>query len=683
MAIGVRINSENLSGQTANVIFHSITGGTPIDLGIKTIPFNYYNELPYGEFVISSSTYDYTYTLTVSQPEGQNQNFIQMGNVSGETNYSIGVLNFNDFTAKIIDLGIDTGYWDLYDWYTMSESGSMIIFNNYADNARLVLFNNENGSVVEQYSAITTNWNYNSLDGRITYFTDNTNGVMYYYNGQSVFQYTFNPNVEYLNVQYDWNATCLDNTFIFVITNTGTTSNTSYRVSNDGSVIGITNWNSDTEYKYYGTYYPSNYFYEITILQIDDTILSFKIYDTSGNLVFNPGIASNTYNDWNYQWYGNQSFNMVLYNGGDNTIDYFVINYDCLNDNISSTSHDRVRYPNLTVNSEQLYGQNNTPVGGVFIIFYGNTNTYYSGGGYEVEYLDVAYKLENAVGFETYVFTNTGDFTKTFYMYNTGYKDFYTICSTGDSISSVFSITENGVKITQVGQNINDIGNTLQLSFNEYYQIINNTNSFSVANVSLFLRGDLIDTLTLNTSIDFSLDYQYKCLYLGTPTSGGYYINSQVTGYTPTGYYDWTTTSNEVYTQQYYFRFGNVVLFNRDTKVARVLTNDSLSNEFSLPRSYGNWDLEIGRDKFIYVYLDSSDNTRINLYNFNGALLNSTLVNIDGFNYIDAVKDRYVVVQTTLDGQRLLTMISDTDVKQITIDDQFINWTNINDYIWD
>ena len=123
MAIGVRITSENLMGQTVDVVFQPMTGGTPISLGIKTIPFNYYNELPYGEFVLSSTTYDYVYTLTVSQPYGQNQNFMQLGNVSGQTTYSLGFLNFNNFTAEVIDLGIDTSYWSTSNWYPLSESG--------------------------------------------------------------------------------------------------------------------------------------------------------------------------------------------------------------------------------------------------------------------------------------------------------------------------------------------------------------------------------------------------------------------------------------------------------------------------------------------------------------------------------------------------------------------------------
>lgn len=69
------------------------------------------------------------------------------------------------------------------------------------------------------------------------------------------------------------------------------------------------------------------------------------------------------------------------------------------------------------------------------------------------------------------------------------------------------------------------------------------------------------------------------------------------------------------------------------------------------------------------------------MYNFNGALLNSTLIEDDYWNDVYAVKDRYVV-KNNIDGQYLLTMISDNEVKQITIDNEYTSWDMINDYIW-
>ena len=307
MAIGVRITSENLAGQTANVIFNPMTGGTPIDLGIRTIPFNYYNELPYGEYVISSTTYDYVYTLTVSQPYGQNQNYMQLGNVSGQTTFSLGFLNFNDFTAEVIDLGVDTTYWNINNWYPLSESGTLLDFRNDGFTERLALFLDVNGNVVEQFSATTFDSNSGVLDGRIAYFQDPDGGLLYWFNGQSVYQYTYDPNTENLNIQLDWDDTCLDGSFFFILTNSDNNTSYSYKVNNNGSTELINSWDSTVEQRYYGTYYSSNYFYELSQLISGDTINSLRIYDTSGNELADLSITPNTYNQWNLQWYGDKS----------------------------------------------------------------------------------------------------------------------------------------------------------------------------------------------------------------------------------------------------------------------------------------------------------------------------------------------------------------------------------------
>ena len=67
MALGIRILSENLSGQTVNVTYLPSSGGT-IDLGTKVIPFNYLSSYYFGLYEVYSPTYGYTYTLEVPGP---------------------------------------------------------------------------------------------------------------------------------------------------------------------------------------------------------------------------------------------------------------------------------------------------------------------------------------------------------------------------------------------------------------------------------------------------------------------------------------------------------------------------------------------------------------------------------------------------------------------------------------
>ena len=57
MAIGVRIESNNLSGKTTDVTFLPTSGGT-IDLGSQTIPFNVLTADPYGVYQIYVPDYN-------------------------------------------------------------------------------------------------------------------------------------------------------------------------------------------------------------------------------------------------------------------------------------------------------------------------------------------------------------------------------------------------------------------------------------------------------------------------------------------------------------------------------------------------------------------------------------------------------------------------------------------------
>ena len=113
MAIGARISSTNLSGKTATVTFTPYTGitsGTTVDLGTQTIPFNNITAHPYGDYAIYLEEYDYTYTLTVPQPDVERQLFVWTDKLLGDYNYGAATFNFTDLTAEIIDLGVDSNF---------------------------------------------------------------------------------------------------------------------------------------------------------------------------------------------------------------------------------------------------------------------------------------------------------------------------------------------------------------------------------------------------------------------------------------------------------------------------------------------------------------------------------------------------------------------------------------------
>ena len=63
----VTISSENLSGQTCNVVFMPDTGGT-ITLGPQVFPFTYYSTYVYGTYECYIPTYKCVYSVVVPGP---------------------------------------------------------------------------------------------------------------------------------------------------------------------------------------------------------------------------------------------------------------------------------------------------------------------------------------------------------------------------------------------------------------------------------------------------------------------------------------------------------------------------------------------------------------------------------------------------------------------------------------
>ena len=76
MIQGIRITSQNLSGDTANVTFNPQTGGT-INLGVQTIPFNNITNYPYGTYELFVPEFNYTYDIIVPAPQNGQDSYTQ------------------------------------------------------------------------------------------------------------------------------------------------------------------------------------------------------------------------------------------------------------------------------------------------------------------------------------------------------------------------------------------------------------------------------------------------------------------------------------------------------------------------------------------------------------------------------------------------------------------------------
>jgi hypothetical protein len=158
MAIGARILSNNLSGQTATVTFFPTSGGT-IDLGTQTIPFNNITTDPYGVYEIYVPYYDYTYELVINQSILSGESFTWVSKMITNNNNAAAMLNFNDFTAQVIDLDVDYTGWYCQDIYPLTNSGYAYYFQNDSTcDLQWVIFTDAFGNVLESFE---TNCNCN------------------------------------------------------------------------------------------------------------------------------------------------------------------------------------------------------------------------------------------------------------------------------------------------------------------------------------------------------------------------------------------------------------------------------------------------------------------------------------------------------------------------------------------
>lgn len=159
-----------MSGKTTTVTFLPTTGGT-IDLGTQVIPFNNITSFPYGTYEIYVPEYDYTYTLIIEEPVDNGQSFILLSTNVGGSTYPA-TLNFNDFTAEIIDFGLDVSIWESWDIYPLTNKGYFYVYKSTDNTSWLSIFTDSYNNIIGQYSAVTSNIDYDFLDGKSVYFND-------------------------------------------------------------------------------------------------------------------------------------------------------------------------------------------------------------------------------------------------------------------------------------------------------------------------------------------------------------------------------------------------------------------------------------------------------------------------------------------------------------------------------
>ena len=658
MAIGARITSNNLSGSSASVSFQpkveGLASGSAQNLGTKTIPFNNITPNPYGTYSFYYSEYDYTYTLEVPEPNYQSAMVISQ--ISNSNNYGNSVLNFDDLTATLIDLGIDSTQYYVNNFYPIQDSGYGVYFHNRSNyNDKIIVFLDYKGEVIHQESIISSNFSEDYLDGKFVIFTDYVTGTFKYFDGETVYTYEWNTSTH--NFDIDWNnyAVSKNNTILIDLTDQITNEIATY-ILDKGETILLEIWDNNSYDRDYMICPTHNFIPSLERQKGTWLYKNLRFFGTDGiQLGDTIDLTIDEYNNYNYRQYGENRFCIVFYNNN-NVVPYYIIHFDGNTQNVVTDTHTRgSEYVNLNINADDKVSLHAYQSNAVAIEFYSNPYNWYSTLR-EISFSDVWVMGGNATSFTKVEFANNADpgvkyigwpvvgendvFVHKYDAQNDSNLK-YVIINQGGSAEQDTNVSMNDAGIDcsfelRPIEGIGMVGTILKASSWDYlWAFIQPLGSVITDSISLELGGAWQWTNTWMTGV-YALS-NYDITYITNLNTEGGFIAFNGWGYNNerTAYYQ---KSNHLYD-------SNILLYNQNNGTFKVVTSTSYTDTIELPSNNGNWDLRMGKSNFLYVYGDPTNNyTTIALYDLGGTLIRTYTTPFNqGWDEARVYKDRYFV----------------------------------------
>jgi hypothetical protein len=697
MAIGARITSENLSGKTATVTFIPYTGstsGSTVNLGTKTIPFNNINTHPYGVYNLYFAEYDYTYTLTVDEPVSNVKSWVYVSKMVNENSYGAAFLNFNDFTATIIDLNVDTNTWSNVDVKPLTNSGYGYHFNGDGCD-QLVVFVDASGVEVGRYSGSTCDYNFSAVEGIWITFEDMDNGVFKYFNGENVYTYEYDQTRYSFDLQWEWDAVTSNKSFVGVkYDESQGTDNQAILFKLDGTRTTLKSWSS-ADFVAYNFYQQFNSDFFVVEEYNPGGYEELEIRGLDGTVLETISLSGETYNETRYGFQGTNKFFYITWDNGNSNIDYKIIHYNFDTETLIETSHERgTSFANFEYNSDSDFypdesgNQNLLMTFSNWGEFSGSNNL-----GREVTYMDIMYIFGNQSSFTTFVFADDETKYCNVYFDQQGTNIFRTKCNNGDDIASVLTIMSGSTRVESLNIPVSGYTNSTNdwaIDNKTVYRWYGDSNYTGATYVLINATGGTQDQMTLEFSQAYGnneSNNQYKVFYLAhnTVANGyeGWYINDNTTGFTSTGYYNNQTNPDE-YFKPDFLEDSTLLLHNSSTNVGRVLTATGISNQFSLPEWNDVFRREIGETMFAVLYDDfENDYYHIKLYDFDGTLLNTLDTTYMDYDDFYAVGDIFVArFYNDNTGDYDMYMISADNIEYVSLEGNYDTDESPSDYVW-
>jgi hypothetical protein len=611
-----------------------------------------------------------------------NKSILVFSELPDSPNLGYSILDFdNNVIVGPVDLGYnnDDDNWFVDDIYPFTNSGYAIYLYDDDNCDKVVIYLDYRGTIIGQYSATTCDRQYDMFGGKYSYFKDNINGVMVYSDGKNFNTFEFNTGYT-TNVDSNYDGCTKDGFIISAQLN----NYASYSIVTMDGIIPLTNWNTGNTSVEIVQYENSNFYTTFNYITSDGTYLSFNIYSSNGATLQSIDLSQDdVYTNFDLTFFGTNKMNIIFYNndeGGDSN-PYLIFTYDGETDTLISTTHDRVNYPDWDTNYNSLYGgQEEFPSQDIHINFYNQTDS--DDAWIVTDYYNILSYFSGDTEYRTPYVINEDDSTNrvTIYDYFLG-SSLIKFYDDGSGFLKLLVITSDDV-------NINTVTPLGPLS--------TNFNTLWVGNIFIFFtyttqytEGTIFAYDAMGNQLDYLLFYDYNgtdgdsygTFYVETGT-GHYYFNSSTLKFLPLGDYNFSYEQVDWYYTDTFKLNGNILIyrFDNDTPICRLLSENNITPEVSLPTTYNEPTLRVGKDVILYIYINQNNRMVINLYNTSFGLLQSLTTNFTSWNNSFITENR-AFVQVNDGGIYTNYMVSANGIKSVQSTTSSDEWMP-NDYYW-
>jgi hypothetical protein len=585
---------------------------------------------------------------------GANEVFIQIFQIEGSETWKYCLFNANGTKTDLLDTEVPSSF-GLYEYSPpVHHKGFLPVF--YDGDSYRFLFIQNTGAKSIMNSASIENFvglqNYYIGDGFSIIFTyGTTDGIhVVYFDGTDYID-NFFENAISANFEYNWDLSTKDGKNLITIFYNDNVAST--RLFDINGSIELLNTNSAVTYVSGYVYTYADFVVLTTWNNELNRYDSLIIYTAAGAQIQQIDLTtSNDYTNSEFNFYGNNKVQLLFYNNNQDD-PWKIFNFNGNTSTLISTVHEKgTKYTDFISSYESLYPTNTAKYNPEVIV-----NTFYSYSGWvnnmlAVYYTDFVTLFDGDSSYKLTVFNDSGEVTKSiipWYTYTTPNTVPY-IGDNGDGFISLFLIQPNGSLITtHVAANADFNNGNWDFFVTGNNRIVvtyfDQSSIFRTVKV-LTTTGVLLDTLqTANYSNSYTISGFDTLLVRQDSTEGVeaavWYFNNAVSTFTliPTqaNVFDYEMPfydhENGIDTGLIAIKYVGI-----ENSFIQILQPDSFIS-INLPSSVISAGARFGKNNFLYYYFTTT--IVLELYDFNGNVVNSVTTELNSINSLYVSEDRY------------------------------------------